>query len=210
MKLFDYFDKVYCVNLDRRADRLHNFQEEVKKFDLGEYERFSAIDGKQINITEFNSRLNPGEIGLVLSNLDIIRDAREKKYDKILIVEDDCIFTDEVIKIKEYLEVLPEDWEMLYMGGNHNTHMGVPEPIKINDKVVKLHSTYSTHFVGVKSSMFDYMEAVLKRLNEPLDVCYTRLQKSFNVYSFYPAIAKQKSDFSDILNRVIDYNWLIK
>lgn len=210
MRLFDYFDKVYCINLDRRIDRLENFQSEVTKFNLGNYERFSAKDGKNINLPELQTRLNPGEVGVILSNLEIIKDAREKNYNKILIVEDDCIFSEEVLNVDKYFEVLPEDWEMLYMGGNHNTHMGVPAPIIINDKILKLHSTYSAHFIGMKSTIFDYVEVVLKKLNEPLDVSYTRLQKSFNVYSFYPAIAKQKSNFSDIQNRITDYNWLIK
>jgi GR25 family glycosyltransferase involved in LPS biosynthesis len=210
MKLFDYFDKVYCINLDRREDRLENFKKEVEKYDLGEFERFSAYDGKTLDMSKYDTRLNPGELGVILSNIDIINDAKEKKYNNILIVEDDCIFTDEILNIQEYFNVLPNNWEMLYMGGNHNTHMGVPEPIKINDKVVKLHSTYSAHFVGIKSNMYDTIKVILERYREPLDVSYVRLQKSFDAYSFYPAMAKQKSNFSDIQNKNIDYNWLIK
>jgi len=210
MRLFDYFDKVYCINLDRRKDRLENFKKEVEKYNLGEFERFSAYDGKTLDMPKYNTTLNPGELGVILSNIDIINDAKIKKYDKILIIEDDCIFTDEILNIKKYFDLLPNDWEMLYMGGNHNTHMGIPEPIKINEKVIKLHSTYSAHFVGIKSNMFDYIKAVIERYKEPLDVSYTRLQKGFNAYSFYPAMAKQKSNFSDIQNKITDYNWLIK
>jgi hypothetical protein len=99
---------------------------------------------------------------------------------------------------------------MLYMGGNHNIHMGVKAPDTVNEKVVKLHSTYSTHFVGINSTVFDHVEIILKKFSEPLDVSYVRLQKIFNVYSFYPAIAKQIVDFSDIQNKITDYNWLIK
>jgi hypothetical protein len=96
------------------------------------------------------------------------------------------------------------------MGGNHNVHMGVNPPIVINEKIIKLHSTYSTHFVGLKYNVFDHVEVLLERLVEPLDVSYIRLQRIFNVYSFYPAIAKQIVDFSDIQNYITDYNWLIK
>jgi len=210
MRLFDYFDKVYCVNLDRREDRFENFKKEVEKYNLGEFERFSAYDGKTIDMSKYNTGLNPGELGLVLSNMEIIKNAKLNNLKNILIVEDDCKFTDEVLNIETYFNLLPKNWDMLYMGGNHNTHMRIKPPDNINEKVIKLHSTYSTHFVGINSTVFDHIEIILKKLSEPLDVSYVRLQKIFNVYSFYPAIAKQIVDFSDIQNKITDYNWLIK
>jgi GR25 family glycosyltransferase involved in LPS biosynthesis len=210
MKLFERFDKVYLINLDRRPDRLENFQQEVEKYDLGDYEKISAVDGQSLDVSKYNTNLNPGEIGVILSNLQIIHNAKSNNYEKILIIEDDCYFTEEVKNINEYFMLLPDDWEMLYMGGNHNTHMGVPPPIKVNEKIQKLHSSFSAHLVGIKSNMYDFIEKSLKNLKEPLDVSYARLQKSFNAYSFFPAIAKQKSDYSDIQNKKVDYNWLIK
>jgi GR25 family glycosyltransferase involved in LPS biosynthesis len=209
MRLFDKFDKVYCINLDRRPDRLENFKKEVNKFNLGEFERFSAYDGKQLNLTnEYN--LKPGEIGIIKSNLDIIKDAKKNNYKTILIIEDDCVFRDEIINFEDYFKLLPSDWDMLYMGGNHNTHMGVKPPLKINDKVVKLHSTYSAHFIGIKSSVFDQIEELLEKGQQPLDVEYVTLQKIFNCYSFTPALTSQLVNFSDIQELTTDYNWLIK
>lgn len=210
MKLFDRFDKVYLVNLDRRVDRLDNFKKEVEKYDLGNFERVSAVDGNQINLEDYGKNLKSGELGLVLTNLKIIKDAKEKNYKNILILEDDCTFSDEVLNIEEYFKELPSDWDMLYMGGNHNIHMGIESPVTINSKVTKLHSTYSTHFIGIKNTLFDHIEIILSKYKEPLDVSYVKLQKIFNVYSFYPAIAKQIVDFSDIQNKITDYNWLIK
>jgi len=210
MRLFDRFDKVYLVNLDRRPDRLENFKKQVEKYNLGNYERISAVDGLTINLFDFGNKLKSGELGLVLTNLQIIKDAKLKKYKNILILEDDCEFLDEVEKIEDYFKVLPSDWDMLYMGGNHNTHMGIKGPVVVNEKVIKLHSTYSTHFIGIKDTLFDHIEIILSKHQDPLDVSYVKLQKIFNVYSFYPAIAKQIVDFSDIQNSVTDYNWLIK
>lgn len=209
MRLFDKFDKVYCINLDRRPDRLENFNKEVEKYNLGEFERFSAYDGKQLNLTnEYN--LKSGEIGIIKSNLDIIKDAKKNNYKTILIIEDDCVFYDEIINFEDYFNQLPNDWDMLYMGGNHNTHMGVNPPQKINEKIVKLHSTYSAHFIGIKSSVFDHIEVLLERGQQPLDVEYVKLQKIFNCYSFTPALTSQLVNFSDIQESTTDYNWLIK
>ena len=210
MRLFDRFDKVFLVNLDKRTDRLENFQKQVTEYNLGDYQRVSAIDGTTIDLKNYTNRLRPGELGLILTNLSIIKLAKENKYETILILEDDCNFSEEIKKVDEYFSLLPLDWDMLYMGGNHNTHMGVTPPIKVNEKVMKLHSTYSTHFIGMKSTLYEHIESMLSRYQEPLDLSYVRLQKIFNIYSFYPAIANQIVDYSDIQNNITDYRWLIK
>ncbi len=210
MRLFDRFDKVFCVNLDKRTDRLLNFENQVKKYDLGEFSRVSAIDGSTIDVKKYTNKLRAGELGLVMTNLEIIKESKKNNYRNILIVEDDCFFSEEIKNIEEYFNLLPSDWDMLYMGGNHNTHMRVPPPIEVNEKVVKLHSTYSTHFVGIKNTLYNHIESIISKYQEPLDLSYVRLQKSFNVYSFSPAIASQIVDFSDIQNNITDYRWLIK
>ncbi len=210
MKLFDRFEKVYCINLDRRTDRLNSFNQQVEKYNLGEYIRISAVDGKTLNTGQFQTGLKPGELGLILTNIKIIRDAKKNNFKNILILEDDCIFTDEILNVQNYFDALPNDWDMLYMGGNHNLHLGVKPPFTINEKVYKIHTTYSTHFIGMKNTIFDHVELLLSQYKNPLDVCYVTLQKIFNIYCFYPAIAKQLVDFSDIQNSTTDYNWLIK
>ena len=80
MRLFDRFDKVYCVNLDRRPDRLENFKKEVEKYNLGEFERFSAYDSNKLDVSKYPPLLKLGVVGLILSNLDIIKDAKNNNY----------------------------------------------------------------------------------------------------------------------------------
>lgn len=209
MRLFDRFDKVFCINLDRRPDRMLHFEEQVKKYNLGEFERVSAVDG--LNLKNLRSKnLKSNEQALIETNLKILEKSQLNNYKKILILEDDCTFYDEVQYLDLYFEKLPEDWDMLYMGGNHNTHVGVNPPKKINDKVQKLSHTYSTHFVGISNKVFEDLLFILNITTSPLDVTYTDLQKRKNVYSFYPAIVTQKVGYSDIQNTVTDYNWLIK
>jgi GR25 family glycosyltransferase involved in LPS biosynthesis len=210
MKLFDRFNKTYCVNLERRPDRLEDFKNQINKFNLGEFETFKAVDGKELNMDDFKTKLNPGELGLILTNIEIIKKCKRDNIETVLIIEDDCLFTDEIINIDSYFNSLPSDWDMVYFGGNHNEHMGWTQPIIINNKVKKLVNTYSTHFVIIKNSVFDHLLEMLPKLKEPLDVTYTTLQKIFNVYCFYPGIAYQKIDYSDIQNIVTDYTSIIK
>jgi len=209
MKLFERFDKVFCINLKRRPDRFEQFKEEVDKFDLGNFETFEAIDGNTIAQNNLGV-LKPSEKGLIESNIKILKNCIEKKYSSVLIIEDDCLFTDEINKIDSYFDCLPNDWEMLYMGGNHNTHIKINPPEIINEKVYKLHSTYSTHFVAIKNVIFEYVLNELQNNQLPLDVTYTKIQKNKRVYCFYPAIAKQRNGYSDIQHSFVDYDWLIK
>lgn len=210
MKLFDRFDKTYLINLERRTDRLEDFKNQVKIHNLGNFEIFKAIDGQNLNMSDFKTKLRPGELGLILTIIDIIKICKSNNYENVLIVEDDCEFNNEINFIDSYFEKLPSDWDMLYFGGNHNTHMGVEQPRMINDKVKKLINTYSTHFVVIRNTVFDHILQILPKLSEPLDLTYVRLQKIFNVYCFHPVIATQKIDYSDIQNSVTNYQDIIK
>jgi hypothetical protein len=208
MKITDFFDKTYCINLDRRFDRWEECLIEFKKYDIENVVRWSAIDGNNIN--KLGSCEKSSQTALILTNIDIIEDSIKNNLKNVLIMEDDIKFSDEVYNISEYFKYLPEDWDMVYFGGNHNSHMGVNPPLIINEKVCKLHNTFTTHCVGINGKSFNTIINKLKEFNNPLDVIYTDLQRSLNVYCFYPLIATQRISYSDIEGRVVNYNWLIK
>lgn len=209
MVITNFFDKTFCINLDRRRDRWEECLTEFNKYNLEDIERFTAIDGN--NLPQVKSGfVTPSRLALVLTNIDILEMAIQNNYQSILILEDDVEFTDEVNKISEYFKFLPEDWDMLYFGGNHNQHVGIAPPKIINEKVCKLHHTFSTHCVAINKRAFTTILNRLKKRDNALDVMYVDLQSTLNAYSFYPMIATQRVSFSDIENRVTDYKWLIK
>ena len=102
MKLFDRFDKTYLINLERRPDRLENFENQVKIHNLGNFEIFKAIDGQNLNMSDFETRLRSGELGLILTILEIIKICKSNNYENVLIVEDDCEFNNEINFIDSY------------------------------------------------------------------------------------------------------------
>jgi len=209
MKITDFFDKTFCINLDRRFDRWSECVAEFDKNKLVGIERFKAVDGKSLSELP-KGFLTTSRLALVLTNMLILDKAIEENYDSILILEDDVEFTNQVTNMKSFFDLLPEDWDMLYFGGNHNTHVGSEPPTIINDKVCKLHNTFSTHCVAINNKAFKEILERLKKCDNALDVIYTELQKKLNVYSFYPMIATQRVSFSDIENKMTDYKWLIK
>lgn len=208
MKITDFFDKTYCINLDRRTDRWSDVLNEFKKFNINKVERVSAIDGKTIKVK--NTNINKSEIALILTNIQIIEKAKKQNLKSILILEDDVEFTNEISNISKYFEFLPNNWDMIYLGGNHNEFIEWAKPTIINEKVLKLKHTFCTHCVGIKNTAYDIILDNLKHLLKQLDVVYCDLQKILNVYSFYPMIASQKIGFSDIQEMDVDYTSFIK
>ncbi len=215
MSLNNYFDHIYCLNLVRRPDRKAHAQAQFDKYGI-EVEWWNAVDGKEVH-SQYTTPLNAGELGIVLSNIAILKDAKEKGYKTIAVIEDDIVLGSELNDIDSYFAALPEDWKAIYMSGNHNTHntaFYVAPPQVINERVVKMHFTYSTHFVGIKAELFDVIIHELEKYNHQLDVVYKHLQGQYNWYCFKSVtsepLAQQMISFSDITNKEENYNWLIK
>jgi len=68
----------FVVNLERRPDRLEYIQKEMDYMGW-EYELFKAVD--------LNSHR-----GCTLSHTEIIKIAKERGYDSVMVIEDDCSF----------------------------------------------------------------------------------------------------------------------
>lgn len=121
MKIDEYFDKVYLLNLNRRKDRLKTSTKKLEYCEI-EFERFAAIDGQVLqNVWEtFNSKphnlQNPNYLACAISHLSIYKDALDNGYSKILIIEDDCsIRKNANAEFSAIVDTLPE-WELLYFG----------------------------------------------------------------------------------------------
>lgn len=215
-----FFDQIYCINLQRRPDKWAHCDSQFEKYGIKEVQRVKAIDGLNPPVSMWHyynvpqdCRLKAGEIGLIISNLRILEDALDHGYSNILILEDDVLFSDELNNIDEYFKALPENWDMVYASANHNTHVEFSTPPQeINDKIYKLHNSYSTHFVGIRREMFETIKKQISKFDLPLDVCYSILQKQHAVYCFRsnPPIVTQMVSLSDITNEQADYQWLIK
>lgn len=109
MKPFDYFDAIYCINMDKRPSRWEMAQREFEKLGiLDRVERFSGIIHSQ------------PKRGCFESHMKIIHDARENKLNNVFIFEDDVAVLssytlEKFTKSINYLKA--QEWEFFYMGG---------------------------------------------------------------------------------------------
>lgn len=207
MNLNELSDSIYVINLKERKDRLEHIISELKKIECQNYTIFEAVDGKTIHN---ETKLKTGMFGLINTYLNLYNEWKLQKKDNILIIEDDCVFVPNFNeKLELYIKSVPENWEMMYFGGNHNYHMG-NKTEKINENCIKLTNTYSAHCVILKDYVFEELIENLKTFKIENDVMMANLQKKFNAYSPVNKLTTQIPSYSDIEQRFVDYNWLIK
>lgn len=202
MNSFDYFDEIYCINLNERTDRWEHAQEEFKKAGiLDKVQRFPAI------------RDADGRLGIIKSNLAIIKIAKEKKLKNVLIFEDDVKFiVDDPQKVlQDSINQLGNiKWHLFYLGAN--THEKL---IKFKPNLILLKNAFAVHSMAYSNLMYDEFIGKfdkLKKINnfdDILDVYLARkIQEKFICLMVNPMMTSQINSFSDIENRVVNYDFI--
>jgi len=228
MILNDFFDGIYCVNLDHRNDKWEDCKKDFDAIGCN-LERFSAINGFEAGIPpqmpnpNFEiaglrgfSPMRPGQVGCLLSHLGIIRLAISQGMKNVMIVEDDVAF--DVEKFPEqcdFLNEIPVNWDMIYFGGNHQID---PTPCVNLDTMVESKTvsgttcTFTTHCLAInlQSPMLNDMVFMIQQVALPVDVCYAAFHAANHVFTSTQKITWQKETFSDIEQRVVNYDSVLK
>lgn len=143
--LNDYFDHVYVVNMEHQAANRIKVSNQLQKAKIN-YELFSATNGyvgkplkkwnwykdqplgnlkryPQLNEREISRGKkfieSAGAVGYIYTYLRILKDAKARGFERILILEDDVILANNFEeKVQHFLSILPEDWKVLQFGAS--------------------------------------------------------------------------------------------
>jgi GR25 family glycosyltransferase involved in LPS biosynthesis len=176
----------YIINLKHRTDRYDHMVTEMKKLPIS----YEFIDGI---IDESKTCFQ--------SQKKCVQLAKENKLPFILILEDDVIFTNNVIDVLEQAlaEVQTMEWDMLFLGAN----LQAPATM-VSNTLLKLQGAYAAHAYIVHERFYDTI------LNLPqtceMDVHYHNLMSEHDVYMCNPMIAYQLPSYSDLQDGFRDYN----
>lgn len=204
MKINSFFDKIYCINLKHRVDRWDNCLRQFKENGLN-VERFDAVNGKELAPNGLNGLMS-GEVGVIRSNYNVIKDAKEKGYKNIIIFEDDVELCDNFItQFESIFDKVPKDWGFLYLGGNHVGGLTL-----VNENIARIKHSYAIHAICVNEQVYDHILELLPNEKEAVDVTYAKLQQIFPSYVFRPHLAWQKDGHSDIQGGYQNYDFLKK
>jgi GR25 family glycosyltransferase involved in LPS biosynthesis len=177
---WNYFDRFFCLNLDRRPDRWAEAQAECLRCGVSACERLPAIDR--------HGMPGGGAAGCGASHRVLWRRiATGECGHRVVIFEDDFMFTtrttleragyrppQEELKIydslpgltaEERLEAIlpyvPAHWDLLYLGGGYQ----VPPISRMNKHLIRNHGMLTTHAYAITPGM-------ARRMTEHLDASY--------------------------------------
>lgn len=207
-KLHEYFKKTYLINLDRRVDRLESVTKRCDELGIV-FEKVSAIDGKTEKIDIINPSYYWSSSAAALSKtfLNKIIEARDNSIESILFLEDDVEFHPNIHEVLDmYMKDIPKDWEMIYFGGNHNIET---TPMSNHKHIHICNKTYTTHCYAIHNSVYDIIIKELSIFDNPVDLKFgTVIHPRGKSYVFRPHLAYQIEDYSDIIDKNVNYTFL--
>lgn len=196
----DYFDNVYVLNLDRRPDRIENIKSKLDLLNI-KFERFSAIDGNNITDNEYDFTgfiqgkgmlENKYALACLRSHIEIIKDAKFKGYNRILIFEDDVLISKDInIHLQKLRNI--KDWKLLYLGSSqYNWNVEFIEDFFLSKQ------SLGTFAYAIDSSMYD--EILNQSVEKSIDNVLSDMQNKYygECYTFYPNICVSDVSESDI------------
>jgi hypothetical protein len=195
MKINDFFEKGYYINLDRRPDRRAEFEAEVKKAGLENFfERVCGIDG----INEPAELKKHNYCGATFAK--IFKMAEKAGYERFVIFEDDIQFYDRdgisateiVEKALDQIQQFP-DWHMLYFGC-YTFGKIVPQ---VSENLLKTNEILTMHAVGFnKTGIYKFLQY------DPFFHCpidgWLGEREELNKYIAYPIAIIQRESKSDL------------
>jgi GR25 family glycosyltransferase involved in LPS biosynthesis len=184
---FNNFENKYVINGKDYKERKKQFYSMCKENGIEGVKRFNATIKKN----------NP-KLGCLTSHLKLIKKAKKENMKSVLIFEDDCI-----LKGKFNVESLPEDWDMLYIGGNVQS---LNEEYDYNKSWLRA-NILANHCYIVNNSMYDTLINMYENNSDiEVDVILKDyIHPIYNCYILNPMIAHQRPAYSIIEKKYVNY-----
>lgn len=206
----------FVINLDRRPDRLESITKEMKYIGW-EFERFPAIDTNSY-------------MGITKSTFEVIKIAKEKKYPRVMIIEDDCGFMPYAKDLLEQIETSYPNLEfaMFNLSPTQNRPIKIVEGMELlldmtntEEAPPECRGIYGANMVvydeSIYDKIFDIALTAFTTSGEYFfaldDYTYQFIVKKHQSYAPIMPIAPQKSNYSNISEGMYNnwymqtYNW---
>lgn len=195
-------DKIYVINMEKDKKRKENTIKTLKKYEIeklsknNDYEIIKAHDWSQKQSPiSFNGPRNGGAYGCCLSHLQCIDNAIARKYDKILIMEDDLMFHKDFKNEWNKIEI-PNSWNILYLSATQLKWNNIV--INEKHKYYKAWKSLGGTAYILKSNMFLIIKKLFVQYRKPIDELLIIAQDKYLSIVLYPNLCINYMNESNI------------
>jgi len=149
-KALDTFSHAFVINLESDHERMGVLTPRLQAVGI-EFERFQALQFE-------GSGKREAQRGDAFSHLEVVREARRRKLESVLIMEDDVVFRPDFLKL--WAIILPQlqtlDYDIFYGYDWHSASTSAADL-----RITPIAGTFCSHFWAIHSCFYDtFIEAV--------------------------------------------------
>ena len=203
----NHFDIIYYINLNHRTDRLENIKRQLKKTNI-ESNKINRISG--IYMKDF------GILGCAKSHILALEEFIKTDNNNCLILEDDFCFTESQDTINNLINQIffnKIDYDVLMISCKilNSEKTEYPFLTKILDGQTLSGYSVSKKFAPILLNNFKESVSLLEKAKIKIhpfcfDIYMKKLQPISKWYCLEPRIGKQIESYSDIENKVVEYD----
>ncbi len=199
MKIDEFFQKGYYINLDKRPERKKLFENEVSRIGLSSFfERIPGVDDIETakeNKPSENETVWKGDCCSKAFHNTFLK-IKEEGYDRVLVCEDDMMFCENGLEnVEKALDQISEfpDWDFLYFGG-----LIIDGEVKrVSENLLKPNIVLTFHAVGINSKCIDEL-LTFRPYTDCIYDGWIGDRTYFNKYFVHPMSVIQREGESDI------------
>ena len=180
------FETAYIINLKERKNRLENCKIVFKEW----FDKITIFEAVKHNV---------GAVGCMQSHIQVIKLAKKRKLEYVLILEDDCVLQDfDYEMILRCLKDVKNNFHLLYLGGTLHEPLEKYErtDLFVAKNILTTHA-YFIHSLIFERILRDYELGII----ETIDVYYRDvIQPLGKSYITRKLMINQSGGYSDIQN----------
>lgn len=182
--------KTYIINLPHRQDRIKEIRLNTFFTEPNESEIFTATDGS--GFTFEGSKRMRGHLGCWDSHRRLMEKLNNEGNGVSLVLEDDCDIVDG-LDYKAYLDELPDDWDLLYLGG-----INQDAPEQFSEHLDYAKNILQTHAYIIRDKFVHTLLETLTNHRWKVDIVFSEAIKRGKCFICNPVVAVQRESYSDI------------
>jgi hypothetical protein len=219
---FDFFDAIFCINLDSRPDRWLECSAVFEEYGIkNKVQRFSA---STLDLSGLSAK-HLARAGCAHSHFSVAKKAIQEGYANYLVLEDDFQFrldkNDFINQMSLSISQLPHDWDLFYLGCNLDQSYGIYPVDNFSDSLLKLNSAHCCHAMSFNKGFLERFVAEAPNeehimnwmaANQAIDIYLSsKVLPYINAFTTDPLLVVQRPSFSNIEGVAYDYSeWMIQ